>query len=294
MIRVSAGILTYNRKDAVLRAIESVYQQGVDDVEVVVADSASTDGSAEAIRKCYPKVKVIRLPRNLGCPGGRNHVLANCTGDYIVNLDDDGFLGEGALKRVVEAFDSDPTIGIIAMQQRFIDEPESARTSGDQGAEVGLFRGGVSAFRRAMLDKTGDYPDDFFLFAEEGYLALKAIDAGYRIVSRPDIIMWHPRIGASSGTRWDYYRYRNPLLVVMRLFPGWLMVKYLFLRTASYALLSIRRGSVLQYLRAIGHVLWHLPRTLWTRRPCSAETVRTHFRLRGRGSWGHADTMKTR
>ena len=58
--------------------------------------------------------------------------------------------------------------------------------------------------------------------------------------------------------------------------------------------LSVRRGSVLKYLRAIGHVLWTLPRTLWTRRPCSAKAVRDHFELRGRGTWGDVDTMKTR
>ena len=150
MVMISAGILTYNRKEAVLRAIESVYEQGLDGVEVVVVDSASTEGSAEAIRKRYPKVKVIRLPRNLRCHGGRNHVFANCTGDYIVNIDDDGFLGEGALKLVVEAFDSDPTIGIIAMQQRFIDESESGHTTGDQGGSA-FFRRPCSTRKACML-----------------------------------------------------------------------------------------------------------------------------------------------
>jgi hypothetical protein len=278
--RISAGILTFNRKDAVLKAIDSVYAQGLDDVEVVVVDSASHDGTTEAVGQRFPEVKLIRLPRNLGCPGGRNHIYANCTGDYIVNVDDDGFLGEGALHRIVEAFESDPSVGIVALRQLYTDEPERAPASSERGRELGSFHGGVSAFRRAMLDEIGLYPEDFFLFAEEQYLAIRAMDAGFRIVSAPEAIMWHPRLGASVSRRWDYYRYRNSLLVVTRLFPGWLLLKYLILRMGSLFLISLRRRTPHHYLRAVGHVLLHLPGTLWSRQACGADAVHRYFKLR--------------
>lgn len=289
--KLSVGILTYNRRDAVLAAIQSVYDQGIPDIEVVVVDSASKDGTSEAIKERFSQVKYIRLPRNLGCPEGRNHVFANCTGKYIINLDDDGCLGEDAIKKVIEAFESDSSIGIIAMRQCYTDEPESGRVFGEDGIGAVQFYGGVSAFRREMLDRIGCYPDDFFLYYEEDYLALLAMDAGYRIVSRPDIIMWHPKVGGSGirgvrkesgleGNRWDYYRFRNALLVTIRLYPGWLMVKYLILRLGSYALISIRRRSFHKYLCAAAFVLCHLPTTLITRKPCSKGTVKKYFRLR--------------
>ncbi|MFA6148735.1 MAG: glycosyltransferase family 2 protein [bacterium] len=283
MSKVSVGILTHNRRDKVLRCLKSVFDQGMEDIEIVVVDSASTDGTQDAIQENYPSVKFIRLPRNCGCPGGRNHIFVNCTGDYIVNVDDDGFLGEGVLQGVLTAFDSDPTIGIIAMHQLFTDQPGEGRIAGEGRQEVSDFSGGVCAFRRSMLDKIGDYPHDFFLYAEEAYLAIRAIDAGYRIVSNPSLIIWHPRIGVSglSAKKWDYYLFRNPLLVVLRLFPGWMMLQYLILRAGSYALISARRGTFHKYIAAIISVIYQLPGTLMTRKACKKETIQTYFRLRG-------------
>lgn len=286
MPKVSVGILTFNRRAAVLKAIQSVYDQGLADVEIVVVDSASTDGTRDAVRTRFPHVKLIRLPRNLGCVGGRNHVYANCNGNFIVNVDDDGFLGEAALQRIIDVFESDPLIGIISMRRMFTDELGSEQTAGDGKQEVGSFSGGLSAFRRVMLDEIGYYPEDFFYFSEEAHLAIRALDAGYKIVHAPDVIMWHPRLGPSSETRWDYYRLRNPLLVVLQLFPGWLLVKYLVLRTGSYFLVSLKRGTPHQYLRAVGHLFWHLPATLRERRPCSATAVRKYLRLTGRAVSG--------
>lgn len=74
-------------------------------MEFVVVDSNSHDGKAEAVREQFQKAKLIRLPRNLGRPGGRNHVYTNATCEYIVNLDGDGWLGENALERIVETFE---------------------------------------------------------------------------------------------------------------------------------------------------------------------------------------------
>ncbi len=283
MPRITVGILTYNRREAVLKAIQSAFDQHFADMEVVVVDSNSQDGTAEAVREQFPEVKVICLPRNLGCPGGRNHVYANAMAEYIVNLDDDGWLGERALERIEETFESDPSIGIVCMRQCFLEEENSAgKEDDDSVTEVGSFRGGVSAFRRKMLEEIGVYPEDFFFFKEEEFLTLRAINAGYKIVAQPNIIMWHPRYGSSGSidVRWDYYRFRNPLLVVVRLFPGWLMVKYLVLRIGSYTLISLRRGTFHNFLAAVCGVLWQMPKTLLNRDACEPDAVRKYFRRR--------------
>ena len=281
--KVSVGVVTYNRKEAVLKAIQSVYDQDSEDFEVVVVDSASTDGTSDVILEHFPDVKLLCLPRNLGCPGGRNYVFANCRGDYIINLDDDGYLGDGVIRKVIEVFDASPDIGIIAMKRCFPDEPENGYVIGSANKDVGGFHGGVSAFRREILKKTGYYPEDFFLYHEEAFLSLRTMDAGYRIVSRPDIVMWHPKIGSvirGDEVRREYYRFRNTLLVVTRLFPGWLMIKYLILRLGSIAIISMKRKSFQKYLLAVAYVLLTLPATLVTRKPCRPETVKQYFQIR--------------
>jgi GT2 family glycosyltransferase len=258
-----------------------VYQQDYEgDIELVIVDAASTDGTAEAIGTRFPDAKYIRLPRNLGAPGGRNHMYANCTGDYIIHVEDDGFLEPDVFRLTVERFETDPSVGIISMRQVFTDA-DGDHVVGRGQEEIGSFRGNSCALRRAMLDETGYYPEDFFYCAEENDLAIRALDAGYRIISDPRLVVHHPVAGGSFAKKWDYYRFRNPMLIVLRLFPGWLMIKYLLLRAGSYFPVSLRRGTFHMYLAALGCVLWRLPGSLLRRRPCKAEAVRKHLQLRG-------------
>jgi GT2 family glycosyltransferase len=280
--KLSVGIVTFNRKDAVLKAIESVVTQGIKDIEIIVVDNNSTDGTGQAIREKYPSVKYIRLLENTGCPTGRNYTFANCTGDYIVNLDDDGFLEQGTLTKIKEAFDDDPQIGVVALKLKYTDEPRLSRAIGGLGEDVYHFFGGVSAFRIKMLEEVGYYPNDFFQYDEEADLALRALDAGWRIVSRPDIVMWHPRAGGgggAKGTDWDYYRYRNALYVVSRNYPGILFLKYFFGRMFLHLASSLKRGTFKEYLKAASVAVLHLPRDL-KRKRIKAETMKRYLYMR--------------
>jgi len=283
MHKVTVGIVTRNRRQKLLRAIQSVYAQEFDDLEILVVDNASDDGTAETLRRDYPDIRVIRLQQNLGCPGGRNHIYANSKGDFIVNLDDDGCLGDGALGQLVETFESDPSIGIVGFHQLDFPEPLPPLIP-DSWWDTGLFRGGMSAFRGSMLEEIGVYPDDFFFFKEEEFLSLKALDAGWRIVYHPGIIMHHPLMGnqQSIDNSRGYYLYRNPLLVVVALFPGLYMWKYLLLRIISYSIVAFRRSSITAYLRAVGAAAVKLPRTLFQRRPVSRNALLQYFALRGK------------
>lgn len=281
--KVTVGIVTRNRRKEVLRAIRSVFAQRFKDFEILVVDNASEDITVEMLRKDYPEVRIISLPENLGCPGGRNRIYENARGDYIVNLDDDGCLGCGVLEKLVKTFESDRTIGIVGFHQLDFSDPIPAEFS-DSWWETGLFRGGMSAFRREMLKEIGVYPEEFFFFKEEEFLSLKALDAGWRIVYHPGIIMYHPLMKQqhSLDKSRDYYLYRNPLLVVVALFPGLQMWKYLLLRIMSYAIDSSRRNSFKSYCRALDSAGAELSRTIFRRRPVSYSALRKYFALRGK------------
>jgi glycosyltransferase involved in cell wall biosynthesis len=73
---ISVVIVTWNRRDDVLRAIESIYSQAWRPVEIIVVDNGSTDGTAEAITSAYPEVRLLRMEQNLGASGGRNPGIA--------------------------------------------------------------------------------------------------------------------------------------------------------------------------------------------------------------------------
>lgn len=281
-VKFSVAMVTYNRAQLAVRALESVFAQHRDDCEVVVVDNDSRDGTGELIAAKFPQVKLIRLARNLGCPDGRNQAYANCRGEFIVNLDDDGWMSDGALEQIESVFERDERIGVIALRQSF---PEGGEHSGcamsAEFKDVGVFAGGVSALRHSMLRKIGAFPHDFFLFAEESFLAIRALDAGYRIVSAPHIVMWHPYTGGSHvNTRHDYQLFRNNLLVTLRLYPGQLLLQYFPARLASYFVSALRRGSLFKYLRAVANVMAALPGTLLHRQPATAAAVTKHLATR--------------
>ena len=72
MKKVSVVILTWNRKDSVLDCLEQLKKLTYPLHETIVVDNASSDGSAEAIRKAFPHVTVIENEKNYGAPEGKN------------------------------------------------------------------------------------------------------------------------------------------------------------------------------------------------------------------------------
>lgn len=89
---VSVIIPTFNRADLVVRAVESVLAQTHANVEAVVVDDGSTDGTCDAMQRlCKEDARVVYCKNKLekGCGGARNTGIAESSGEYIAFLDDD-------------------------------------------------------------------------------------------------------------------------------------------------------------------------------------------------------------
>jgi len=86
---VSVVIPTFNRAHCIARALESVRAQGINDLEVLVCDDASTDGTPLKVLELMPEAKVVRLPMNRGAAAARNAVLPLAQGEFVACLDSD-------------------------------------------------------------------------------------------------------------------------------------------------------------------------------------------------------------
>lgn len=89
---ITIGILCYNAKDTIGRAIESALGQDWDNTEILVVDDGSTDGSAqivESLARRHRNIRLVRHEKNCGCPTARNTVLQEARGEYIAFFDDD-------------------------------------------------------------------------------------------------------------------------------------------------------------------------------------------------------------
>jgi len=96
---LSVIIPTFNRAGCIARALESVRIQGQRDLEVIIGDDASTDGTVEVALKILPTARVVRLSRNQGAAAARNAAIKLATGEFLAFLDSDDEWLPGKLER---------------------------------------------------------------------------------------------------------------------------------------------------------------------------------------------------
>jgi len=162
MSKISVIITSYNHKQYLIEAVESVVNQTVKPHEVIIADDHSTDGSVEVIKGYmakYPRlIKGIFHNNNLGIPKNRNSALVEVTGDYVAILDgDDRFLPNN-VERMVGTLETNTKARCVYSNVRLINhngEPIKIRDnqpqpSGDILFEIALGKFGI--LRSMIID----------------------------------------------------------------------------------------------------------------------------------------------
>lgn len=106
---VSIIIPTYNRKDYLNHALDSVCCQTYTDYEIIVIDDGSTDGTADWIHTHYPQVKLLQIPTNTGAAAARNLGIKNALGQFIAFLDSDDQWLPDYLQHQIDTLKQTPT-----------------------------------------------------------------------------------------------------------------------------------------------------------------------------------------
>lgn len=271
-LSVSVAILTWNRSEYVLRALESVYRQTYKPLEVVVVDSASNDGTLERIKARFPNVKLIRLYRNMGCPEGRNIAMANCQGDIIFSLDDDAFLEKDVLELCMNEFAENEKVGVVAC---------TISSTSDMASKIRLdhsckqFSGGACALRKKALEVAGYYPSDFFRQAEEGDLRLRLMESGYEILACPPAVVYHASAPINRDQRlFLFYSVRNELYIVFRRYPWILVIPGVLYKMLVWNIAGVRKRAFMYTMLGTFAAFLQVPRLLHERKAVSLDTIR--------------------
>jgi len=117
---VSVIIPTYNRRDMIMGAVDSVLQQDFSDVEVLVGDDASTDNTEELFQDVDPRVRFFRYETNRGQCVTRNRLIAEARGEYVIFLDSDDRLLPGRISKGLKEFERDPELAFTYCAMKFI------------------------------------------------------------------------------------------------------------------------------------------------------------------------------
>ncbi|MGI9624761.1 MAG: glycosyltransferase family 2 protein [Acidimicrobiales bacterium] len=148
--------------------------------------------------------EAIESAENLGVPGGRSFGMNRSRTDVVVFLDDDSSLPERSVRLVDDVrglFDDDPTVGVVAFRVVVSGTDETLRRWSPKPSlsvprgltDVPTFPGNGHAIRRAAFNGVGGYLDELFFKHEETELSWRLLDAGWRVVADPRIVVAHPR-----------------------------------------------------------------------------------------------------
>ncbi|HEX5246658.1 MAG TPA: glycosyltransferase family 2 protein [Gaiellaceae bacterium] len=224
---VAVVVVTYNAMPWVERALDSVRGN-----ESVVVDHGSTDGTVAFVRERFPDVAVVE-EENRGLAFGWNTGVARTSGRYVLLLNADAWMHEGALDELVGFADAHPRAAVVAPQLRNVDGTLQRSVRGDptlwriateylflrklaprsrtlnafyaggfahdEPIRAEWIMGAVWLVRRTAIDEVGPADDSFFLFSEETDWAFRFRRAGWEVWLDPAALATHVYGGSHRG-----------------------------------------------------------------------------------------------
>lgn len=214
--RVDITILSWDRIRETIDAIDSALnQQSINSKIIVIDQGSQPEALAKLQQHCSTneKVTLVCNEKNVGVPGGRNQAAQLGDGDYIVALDNDAeFIDEHQLARACQIMNTKETLGVLAFRilRYGTDEDdvtswpyhESLTTWSHKEFYTDRFVGAGHMIRRCAFEQVGCYDERLFFLHEEVDLSKKMINAHYKILYTPEVIIGH-KVSAEHRVAWS-------------------------------------------------------------------------------------------
>ena len=231
------------------------------DVEIIVADNASSDASLFILKEKFPTIRTIVLDKNYGFAGGYNKALEQIEADFYVLLNSDVEVTPNWLKPMIDYMIEHENVAacqpkILSYYQRKHFEHAGAaggyidllgfpfcrgRVLGTVEKDKGQYDNIVDVFwatgaclvtRSKIYWKVGGLDDEFFAHMEEIDLCWRLKSRGYRVVCVPESSVYHIGGGTLNveSPHKTYLNFRNNLLMLYKNLPAKLLKKTMFWR----------------------------------------------------------------
>ena len=192
---VSVIIAAYNEEKVIARTVDSILRNGYDDLELLIVDDGSKDGTLEVLRRSFgdcPKVRILSQP-NGGKSSALNNAIAHARHEILIALDADTIFRAGTIAKLVRHF-ADSTVGAVSGNARvgnrnswltrfqsieYIYGFNLDRRALDLLNAITVVPGAVGAWRKRLIVDLGGFGDD--TLAEDTDLTLKIRREGYLI-----------------------------------------------------------------------------------------------------------------
>ncbi len=293
MPSVSIVIVNYNVRHFLSNCLDSIEKSittGLQ-IETIVVDNHSIDGSVQAIKQKYPWVTLIENKENLGFGKANNQGFAIARGQYILALNPDTILQEDTLQQCFLFMENHADCGVLGV--KMIDGsgtylPESKRgtpglwnafckfsglsalfpnsriwagyymghLSADDIQEVDVLCGAFMFFKAEALSATKGFDEDFFMYGEDIDLSIRIKNAGWKVMYFPNTRIIHFKGESSKKASFNYilHFYQSMSIFVGKHYKGWRSAAFkLFIRVAILvtALVSYLKHNVADHFRKI-------------------------------------------
>jgi GT2 family glycosyltransferase len=263
---ISVVILNYNNKEFLRKCITSVLELDWPEVEVIVVDNASSDGSPDMVEAEFgERTRLIRREQN-SPTAGRNQGFDAARGAYILSLDNDIVLPDKTVvRKAVSILERLPKVALLAFKIGTVENPDEPLPEHwwhplpiEEGKNrcflTDFFSEGAVFFRAEPLKAAGGYDEQFFQYYEGNDLALRLIRDGHDLLFSPDLACGELRVRGflhQRRTRINYLALRNKIWIVWKHYPVWRGSWYLLGRIGVGAVRSCRYGWIDLFLRAL-------------------------------------------
>src|SRR3954468_2863369 len=110
---VSVTIVTYNSGRFIKRCLESALAQKYDNIEIIVVDNNSTDGTIDILEPFEDRCRIVYNDANIGFAAAQNQAINLSSGDWVFTLNPDVLLLPNFIQALVEAGQTDPKVGTV-------------------------------------------------------------------------------------------------------------------------------------------------------------------------------------
>jgi len=248
MEKTAIVILNWNGKPLLERFLPSVIAHStMPDVEIIVADNASTDNSVSFVQKKYPQIRIIRLNKNYGFAGGYNRALEQVQADYFMLLNSDIEVTKNWLTPLISLMKNNKNIAGCQPKILSLRQPEYFEHAGASGGfvdknyfpfcrgrifnyvekdngqynnrrEIFWASGAAFMIRSDVFKYGGGFDEMFFAHMEEIDLCWRLKNRGYRFFVEPESIVYH--LGGATlnymTPKKTFLNFRNNLYMIYK------------------------------------------------------------------------------
>ncbi len=253
---ISIIIVSWNTRDILRDCLRSVYKQAGDTFfEVILIDNCSADGSADMVAAEFPEVRLIRNAENVGFAAANNQGIAIARGRYVLLLNSDTVVIDGAIAKLVAFADARPDVGIVGCRtlfpngrlqyncylfpsllnlalsltrlrkvfrhNRFFGRYRMTWWDYSSVREVDAVAGCVMLVRCRAIDEVGPMAEHYFMYSEDTDWCWRFRRKGWRTMYTPDAVIIHLRDASGSQVAVEMHlRQRKSVLMFLEMKSG--------------------------------------------------------------------------